>query len=280
MQIASAAPWNCCWFGKAAAAIGELGEARSAYERAIELSGDADETDAPELLRQLGNRECDAARGSAAGYFDRVATEPRQTSAGDGRLGERFELALNFAAETHRTQVRKGSGIPYIGHLLGVCSLVIEDGGSEDEAIAALLHDAAEDQGGQKMLDDIQVRFGDHVAAIVEACSDTLESSKPPWKARKDAYLEHLEHQSESVLRVSLADKLFNARAILRDYRVQRENIWERFQSGRDGQLWYYRQLADRFSTLFPVPMASELSDVVEELEQTVIANRQEPEQL
>src|SRR5262249_24581808 len=131
-------------------------------------------------------------------------------------LGERFEEALRFAAATHRSQVRKGSGIPYVGHLLGVCSLVIEDGGDEDEASAALLQDADEDQGGERMLDEIRRRFGDVVAAIVAACSDTFESPKPPWKARKQSYLEHLDNQSESVLRVSLADKLFNARAILR----------------------------------------------------------------
>ena len=153
--------------------------------------------------------------------------DPRRS--GGVVLSERFEQALQFAAATHRTQVRKGSGIPYVGHLLGVCSLVIEDGGSEDEAIAALLHDAAEDQGGQPMLDEIRERFGDHVAGIVAACSDTIESPKPPWRARKEAYLEHLEHQPESVLRVSLADKLFNARAILRDYLVVGDELWSRF---------------------------------------------------
>jgi GTP pyrophosphokinase len=272
VQIAPAAPWNWCWVGKAAAAIGERGEARSAYERAIELSGEEDETDAPELLRQLGNYQADTPRGSAAGYFARMAGEPRRSKPRDPKLGERFELALQFAAATHRTQVRKGSGIPYVGHLLGVCSLVIEDGGSEDEAIGALLHDAAEDQGGQAMLEDIRVRFGEHVAAIVEACSDTMESPKPPWRTRKEAYVQHLEAQSESVLRVSLADKLFNARAILRDYLVVGDEIWARFQSGRDGQLWYYRQLADRFNTLLPGRLACELSEVVDELEEAVIA--------
>lgn len=208
-----------------------------------------------------------------------MALNPMHQNSFEQVLGERFERALQFAVTAHRTQVRKGSGIPYVGHLLGVCSLVIEDGGTEDEAIGALLHDAAEDQGGQLMLDHIRVRFGDQVAAIVEACSDTLESPKPPIRARKEAYLEHLEHQSASVLRVSLADKLFNARAILRDYRVVGEEIWERFKSGREGQLWYYRQLANRFSTLLPGPMARDLSEVVDELEQTVAANRQEPGQ-
>ena len=185
-------------------------------------------------------------------------------------LGERFEQALQFAATTHRTQARKGSGIPYVGHLLGVCSLVIEDGGDEDEAIAALLHDAAEDQGGERMLDEIRRRFGDRVAGIVAACSDTFESPKPPWRARKECYLEHLGRQPESVLRVSLADKLFNARAILRDYLLVGDELWVRFRSGRDGQLWYYRELADRFMTLLPGRMASELAAVVDDLEQAV----------
>jgi (p)ppGpp synthase/HD superfamily hydrolase len=201
-----------------------------------------------------------------------MAAEPGASESFEQVLGDRFESGLQFAVAAHRTQMRKGSGIPYVGHLLGVCSLVIEAGGSEDEAIGALLHDAVEDQGGQRMLDDIRLLFGDHVAAIVEACSDTLESPKPPWRARKEAYLRHLGHQSEPVLRVSLADKLFNARAILRDYRVCGEDLWKRFGSGRDGQLWYYRELADRFSTLLPGPMADELSDVVDELEQTIVA--------
>jgi GTP pyrophosphokinase len=185
-------------------------------------------------------------------------------------LGERFEQALGFAAAAYRFQLRKGAGIPYVGHLLGVCSLVIEDGGNEDEAIAALLHDAAEDQGGERMLEEIRRRFGDSVAAIVAACSDTFELPKPPERARKESYLEHLESQPESVLRVSLADKLFNARAILRDYLVVGDELWARFQSGRDGQLWYYRELADRFTTLLPGRMASELSAAVDNLERAL----------
>jgi (p)ppGpp synthase/HD superfamily hydrolase len=185
-------------------------------------------------------------------------------------LGERFEQALQFAAATHRTQTRKGSGIPYVGHLLGVCSLVIEDGGDEDEAIAALLHDAAEDQGGETMLVEISQRFGGRVADIVAACSDTLKEPKPEWRERKETYLSHLEHQPESVLRVSAADKLFNARAILRDYLQVGDDLWRRFRTGRDGQLWYYRQLADRFASLLPGRMAAELCEVVEELERAI----------
>jgi (p)ppGpp synthase/HD superfamily hydrolase len=154
-----------------------------------------------------------------------------------------------------------------MGHLLGVCSLVIEDGGREDEAIAALLHDAVEDQGGKKMLAKIQEQFGERVAEIVLACSDALEHPKPPWRERKEAYLEHLEHQPEPVLRVAVADKLFNARAILRDYLEVGDEIWARFRSGRDGQLWYYRELSNTLNRAFPGRLARELEETVGELE-------------
>ena len=196
-----------------------------------------------------------------------METETSASNSAGLILGERFEEALGFAARTHRTQLRKGSSIPYVGHLLGVCSLVIEDGGTEDEAIAALLHDSAEDRGGEPMLDAIRDRFGDHVTTIVAACSDTFETPKPPWRERKQSYIDHLDGQPESVLRVSLADKLFNARAILRDYLLVGDDVWDRFKAGRDGQLWYYRELADRFSCLLPGRMAAELAEVVDELE-------------
>jgi len=207
------------------------------------------------------------------GYGDRVTLGAESRSDQRVVLGERFEQALQLAAATHSTQARKGSAIPYMGHLLGVCSLVIEDGGSEDEAIGALLHDAAEDHGGRAMLDEIKARFGEHVAAIVNGCTDTLESPKPDWWERKRAYIARLQSEPESVLRVSLADKLFNARTILRDYEEVGEELWSRFKVGRDGQLWYYRTLADQFATLLPGRrMAAELKDVVSELERVTAA--------
>ena len=186
-------------------------------------------------------------------------------------LAARFEAALHFAATVHCAQTRKGSGIPYIGHLLGVCSLVIEDGGTEDEAIAALLHDAVEDQGGEPMLAQIRERFGEEVASIVLACSDTTEVPKPPWRERKQAYLDHLDSAPAPVLRVSLADKLYNARAILRDYLTEGEAVWDRFNrnAGRDGQLWYYGSLAKKFSTLSKSPMATELEQTVDVIRST-----------
>jgi len=183
-------------------------------------------------------------------------------------LTARFVDALGYAAELHLDQARKGSNVPYAGHLLGVCSLVLEEGGSEDEAIAALLHDAGEDQGGELRLDDIRERYGANVQAIVRACSDTLADEKPAWRARKEDYLRHLEHQPDSVLLVSLADKLFNARAILRDYLHVGESLWSRFTGGRDGQLWYYRSLCEVFLRRLPDRrMSAELDAVLTELE-------------
>jgi len=184
-------------------------------------------------------------------------------------LTDKFVDAVAYATNLHLHQTRKGSGVPYVGHLLGVCSLVLEEGGSEDEAIAALLHDAGEDQGGEDQLTLIRDRFGAQVEQIVRACSDTLLEDKPAWQARKAEYLAHLEHQPRPVLIVSLADKLFNARAILRDYRAVGEELWARFTGRRDGQLWYYRSLSDIFSRLLPdVQMTGELAEVVLELEQ------------
>jgi (p)ppGpp synthase/HD superfamily hydrolase len=185
-------------------------------------------------------------------------------------LGERFEQALQMALELHRTQPRKGSGVPYVGHLLGVTAVVIETRGSEDEAVAALLHDAAEDQGGYETLELIRARFGDLVARTVEECSDSFGEPKPPWRERKRAYLERLEEASDAALHVSLADKLHNVRAIVLDYREVGERLWGRFNAERDEVLWYYRSLAATFTRLRPGALATELSEAVRELERLV----------
>ncbi len=187
-------------------------------------------------------------------------------------LTERFVDALAYAAELHLDQSRKGSEVPYLGHLLGVCSLVLEEGGNEDQAIAALLHDAGEDRGGEAQLAEIGERYGENVTAIVRACSDTLLEDKPDWKTRKTEYLDHLERLDDdtraSVLLVSLADKLFNARAILRDHDSVGESVWDRFTAGRDEQLWYYRSLSDKFTRLAPdIRMTGELEEAVKRLE-------------
>ena len=147
-------------------------------------------------------------------------------------LSERFDNALAFASKLHRHQVRKGVDVPYISHLLAVCSLVIENGGSEDQAIAALLHDAAEDQGGAAMLSEIRARYGDAVAAIVADCTDAWEEPKPAWRERKERYLASLAAKPKTSLLVSLADKVHNARSILADHRAVGADVWTRFTGG------------------------------------------------
>jgi len=187
-------------------------------------------------------------------------------------LTERFGQALLYAFQLHNQQRRKGNLTPYIAHLLGVCSLVLEDGGDEDEAIAALLHDAAEDQGGKETLEQMRSRFGERVASIVDGCTDTYETPKPPWRQRKDDYLTHLRTASPSILRVSLADKLHNARTILVDLRGQGGQVWQRFNGGKAGSLWYYRSLAQIFQELYSSgivcsPMVTMLDEVVTQIE-------------
>ena len=182
-------------------------------------------------------------------------------------LTGRFDQALAYAAEVHRKQFRKGTTIPYLSHLLAVCGLVLEDGGDEDEAIAALLHDAPEDQGGRERLAEIRARFGGRVATIVEACSDTFETDKEDWRVRKERYLDHLRVETDQgVLRVSLADKLANARSLLRDQLQQGDTHWDRFHAPRHDQRWYYTSLATVFEERANGPMARELNDTVTRL--------------
>jgi len=185
-------------------------------------------------------------------------------------LTTNFRDALDFAFDLHQQQVRKGTTIPYVSHLLSVAALVLEHGGSEEEAIAALLHDAVEDQGGKSTLERIRGRFGDYVAHIVQACSDTDQIPKPSWRERKEKYLAHLEASDGSLpdgaLRVSLADKVHNARDILCVYRQEGEALWERFSGKRDGTLWYYSRLVAIFQARYPGPLANELTRTVSEL--------------
>jgi (p)ppGpp synthase/HD superfamily hydrolase len=166
-------------------------------------------------------------------------------------LSHRFEEALSYAANVHRTQVRKGTDIPYVSHLLAVAGIVLEAGGTEDEAIAALLHDAPEDQGGQVVLDEIRSRFGDRVGDIVEACSDAMVENpddKPQWRERKERYHRHLrENLDSSVHLVSVSDKLHNARATAEDLRRIGPAVWGRFNGGREGSLWNYASLVQAY---------------------------------
>ena len=167
------------------------------------------------------------------------------SQAASPRLTRDFLEAVDYAIEKHGTQTRKGnSEIPYLGHLLSAAGLVIDAGGTEKQAIAALLHDAAEDQGGEDTLAEIRKKFGADVAEIVRECSDTVETPKPPWRERKQKYVNHLPEASDDALLVSLADKLHNARAILRDFRDVGDEVWNRFnEKTHDSDLWYYRAL-------------------------------------
>jgi (p)ppGpp synthase/HD superfamily hydrolase len=182
-------------------------------------------------------------------------------------LSPRFEEALTWATRLHARQERKGSGVPYVAHLLGVASIALEHGADEDEAIGALLHDAVEDQGGAPTLAEIRRRFGDRVAGVVEGCTDTDATPKPPWRVRKEAYVAHVREAPASVRLVSASDKLYNARTILADYRTSGEAVWGRFTGGRDGTLWYYRALVDAYTAAGRTPLVDELDRVVSELE-------------
>ena len=181
--------------------------------------------------------------------------------------GRRFEEALKYAARVHRDQTRKGTGVPYVTHLLAVAAIVGENGGSENEVIAALLHDAAEDQGGEVRLEDIRERFGDEVVGIVAGNTDTYEDPKPPWRERKEAYVARIAREPDPVRLVSAADKLHNARSVLADLRTMGDALWERFNGGKEGTLWYHRALVKAFTTTGTNAVVEELDRVVGELE-------------
>ena len=188
------------------------------------------------------------------------------------KLTRRFEQALLFATRKHAGQIRKGTPAPYISHLMGVAGLVFEAGGDEDLAIAALLHDVVEDCGGAPMLKEVRRRFGKRVAHVVEGCTDTDQVPKPPWRERKEVYLAHLPQASAAVRLVAAADKLHNARATVADYRALGEAVWERFNGGREGTLWYYRALVEALQAAGPSPLVEELDRVVSELERLASA--------
>jgi (p)ppGpp synthase/HD superfamily hydrolase len=171
---------------------------------------------------------------------------PKGAPLTDG-LGPRFDAALDLATVLHADQRRKGTDIPYVSHLLAVAAIVLEAGGDEDQTVAALLHDSVEDQPNRITVEALAEQFGPEVARIVEACSDTREAPKPPWKPRKEAYLVHLEHADHHVLTVSLADKLHNATCLRRDVERHGPAYLDRFNAGPADQLWYYRSLADVF---------------------------------
>ena len=189
-------------------------------------------------------------------------------------LTDRFDRALLYATHVHGGQLRKGTGVPYIAHLLAVAATVLEYHGCEDMAIAALLHDAVEDQGGEPRLADIRNRFGARIAEIVRACSDSVADTsagqpKEDWRLRKTRYVEHLGTADQDALLVSLADKVHNARSILRDLREPEVGaaVWGRFKASRQDTLWHYRELAKAFMQYRPGQLAEELSEIVDALE-------------
>ena len=194
------------------------------------------------------------------------------------RLSERFDRAVQYANRIHASQTRKGTDVPYMTHLLGVASLVLENGAQgEEEVIGALLHDAAEDQGGRPRLDDIREQFGEQVGHIVDVCTDSYENPKPDWRPRKEAYVTHVRELlerggDEPALRVSLADKLHNTRAIIADVRESGDAVFERFNGKKDGTIWYYGALVDAFRG-FPNRMVNELEREVAELRRLAASN-------
>ena len=183
--------------------------------------------------------------------------------------GPRFRAALVLAAEVHADQRRKGTKIPYVAHVLAVTAIVLEHGGDEDEAIAALLHDAVEDGGGRPMLERIRSEFGERVAMIVDGCTDAYVDPKPPWAERKRAYLAELATEEDGVVLVSAADKLHNATAILNDHRAVGDAVWGRFTATPEETVGYYVALAAVYRCRLPdTRLVRSLDRVIAELEQ------------
>jgi len=189
-------------------------------------------------------------------------------------FSERFARALAYAEKLHARQRRKVTNKPYIGHLMSVTSIVIAYGGDEEMAIAALLHDAVEDQGGLLRLREIQRKFGKRVARIVDGCTDSYTEPKPPWLVRKQDYIARVASEPQDTLLVSAADKVSNARDILQDVRVDGDAAFERFQGKKEGTLWYYRTLVTEFRKAGSNPLVDELNRVVTELERVADAKK------
>lgn len=185
-----------------------------------------------------------------------------------GSHSPRFEQALVYAYRLHGNQTRKGGDIPYMSHLMAVCGLVMEHGGNEDLCIAALLHDAVEDQGGRETGDDIEQRFGAAVRRLVDGCSDSEGVPKPPWRERKEAYLAHLREAPEDVRLVSCCDKIHNARTLLSDLRILGPQMWTRFNASPAETVWYFRSIVSTLREAGgPFALAAELERTVDALE-------------
>ena len=189
------------------------------------------------------------------------------------KLGLGLQRAFRYAAEKHAGQTRKKTAVPYLSHLMAVAALVLEAGGDEDMAIAALLHDVVEDCGGMPRLREVRKQFGTRVAKIVEGCTDAYVVPKPEWLERKKNYLREVKHADAETRLVSAADKLHNVRTILADYRRDGESIWKRFTGKKEGTLWYYRALSDEYRRRGPNRITRELEIAVAELERAVGRN-------
>ena len=183
------------------------------------------------------------------------------------KLGLGLQRAFRYAAEKHAGQTRKKTAVPYLSHLMAVAALVLEAGGDEDMAIAALLHDVVEDCGGMPRLREVRKQFGTRVAKIVEGCTDAYVVPKPEWLERKKNYLREVKHADAETRLVSAADKLHNVRTILADYRQVGESIWKRFSGKKEGALWYYRALSDEYQRRSRNRITGELEIAVAELE-------------
>ena len=255
--------WAWAYRGRAAHHMGETAEARLAYQaaRGYEAAGST-ETNAASWLAEL---EAETADNPGTTVTTILPRPPATVTA-------RFAEALEYARAHHADQRRKGTTIPYLAHLLAVSAIVLEHGGSETAAIAALLHDVVEDGGGDRALADIGQRFGPEVAAIVAGCSDSTTEEKEDWTLRKHRYLAHLEVAEPDVLLVSGADKLHNARSILSDLREDGDKLWERFKRGAREQLWYYGALRDVFLRRLPGRLADELDRAVCAIERRIDA--------
>ncbi|MCS7304620.1 MAG: HD domain-containing protein [Thermoguttaceae bacterium] len=193
-----------------------------------------------------------------------------EASGSNELLDKQFAQALCYAWELHCHQRRKLAEVPFFAHLMSVAGLVLDYGGNQQEAIAALLHDAAEDQGGLERLEEIRQRFGDQVAAIVKGCTDSFQQPKPPWRERKEQFLCRLAEASDSVRLVCAADKIHNLRSLIRAYRAHGETIWSAFRGGREGTLWYYRTVLEVLQKGRPLPILQELADLWDQLHRLV----------
>jgi GTP pyrophosphokinase len=184
-------------------------------------------------------------------------------------VSQRVREAIQLALELHAGQTRKGGAAPYVFHPLAVAGLVADAGADEDTIVAAILHDAVEDAGGPATRERIARQFGERVAGFVDACSDTDQTDKPPWRQRKEAFVARMRSAAPEVRAIVAADKLHNARSLTRALRAQGNALWGNFRGGRDGSLWYYAAVTEALGDGWQHPLLEELREVVAVLTRT-----------